>query len=129
VRFAPAEVLDAELHRLGLGDHREVDELVQIAGQARDRHEQRVDLVLRVVLGVVIERRAAMAQLIGRDPAAQGLAVGRRQHAELADEAPHVLRVAREGEGPLGCHDARSTSSRKRFRMSDSVRFRTPWVN
>ena len=95
---AAAEVLDAELERLGLGDHREVDELVEVVGDARHRLEEHVDLVLRGVLGVVVHRRAVVLELVGGDPAPQRLAVGRGEHAELADEAARVLRVVPEGD-------------------------------
>ena len=103
VRLAPPVVLDAELQRLGLRDLRAVDELVEVVRDARDRLEQQVDLVLRLVLGVVVERRAVVVELVGRDPAPQRLAVGRGEDPELRDEAPAVLGVAGVGD-PFRAH-------------------------
>jgi hypothetical protein len=63
---------------------------------ARHGQHEIIALGLRVVLVVVVHRRAVVSELVGRDAAPERLKHGRGVHPEFADEPPFVFRVVEE---------------------------------
>jgi len=98
MRFAAAEVLDGKLEALRLGDHTEVQVVLQRRRQAGHGQHQVIALVLGGVFVVVIHSRAVVVELVFRDNAAQRLQDGRGVQPELADEAAAILGVAAVGD-------------------------------
>src|SRR4029450_175955 len=93
VRLPASVVLDAELEPLCLADHGEVDVLLDAARKSGEDLQNRIVLVFRVVLVVVVEAGAVHLELIIWEPAPQRGQLRRCVNAELADELAPVCAV------------------------------------
>src|SRR6266567_1267461 len=95
--FTSSVMLNPELESLCLGDHAVVDVLLQIVRQSRYRCHQIVALILRIVLIVMIHRRAMVVELIAWDIAPQCLVDRGGMHPKFTDKATPISSIMQKG--------------------------------